>query len=66
MTRLLDTNISDVYDQGAEGDCWIYTSVNMFMRFIIQVFNHYHPNKKYFAGKGKYAEKYINDQLLIN
>ena len=48
MTRLLDTNISDVYDQGVEGDCWIYTSVNMFMRFIIQVFNHYHQNKNYF------------------
>jgi len=54
-SRLLDTYISEIYNQ-KQGDCWIYVSVNMFMRFIIQVFKHFYIDKKFF--EGKYTEKY--------
>jgi hypothetical protein len=55
-SQILNTNISEIYDQGNGADCWIYSSVNTFMRFIIQVFKYYHQDKKFF--EGKFSEKY--------
>ena len=49
----LDTMASDVFDQDKSPLCWIYSGVNLMLKFIIQTYKTYDKNKIIFEEKGK-------------
>ena len=49
----LDTMASDVFDQDKSPLCWIYSGVNLMLKFIIQTYKTYDKNKNIFEEKGK-------------
>ena len=51
------TNVSDIFNQRQQPLCWMYSSANVCLKFVTQLFYCYHSERQFFEGKGKGKEK---------
>jgi hypothetical protein len=59
------TNVSDIFNQRQLPLCWMYSSANVCLKFVTQLFYCYHSERQFFEGKGKGREKKEDSNYYI-